>query len=106
MVVFLQGGGRGRTLFEAGREVVRVEEVAAVDVWCGPRVAFKGVLDGDFAAILLPEERADYRAALLPECVACDVVGDGEEDERVQYGLELRALLARYERVGHAVAPQ
>ena len=51
----------------------------------------EGVLDGDLATILLAEESTDNRAFLFSQGVPGDVVGDGEEDERVQDDLELGA---------------
>ena len=59
------------------------------------------MLECEVAAILLAEDGADDGAVLLPECVACDVVGDCEEDQRVELNGERRVGgLARDERVG------
>lgn len=49
---------------------------------------FVGVLEAYFAAVLLPEEGADNGLRLSPEGVPRDVVGDSEEDERVQESAE------------------
>lgn len=48
---------------------------------------------GDFATILLAEKGPNDGLLLMAESMAGDVVGNGEQDERVEYGLELGALL-------------
>jgi hypothetical protein len=50
--------------------------------------AVKGMLHRDLAAIVLAEDSTDDGAFLLSEGVSCDVVGDAEEDERMEDGLE------------------
>jgi hypothetical protein len=51
----------------------------------------KGMLNGDLAAILLTKQATDDGALLFPQRVPGDVVGDAEEDERVEDDLELGA---------------
>lgn len=60
----------------------------------------KGVLEGDLAAILLTEQGADDWARLLPQGMAGDVIGDGEEDKWVEDGGDgVGGLEGREERV-------
>jgi len=51
-------------------------------------LAVEGVLEADVAPVLLAEEGADYGTFLPSEGVSCDVVGNCEEDERVQGHLD------------------
>lgn len=75
-----------------------MQAVLEGDGGIGDDVAVKGVLHGDLAAVVLAEQTADDGAGLLAQGVAGDVVGDAEEDERVEDGLEL-GRLRRDERV-------
>lgn len=50
--------------------------------------AFECMFQGDLAPVLLAQESADYRAALLPGRMAGDVVGDGEEDEGMKLDMQ------------------
>lgn len=56
------------------------------------------MLDGDFPAILLAQQSSDDGALFLSEGVPCDVVGNGEEHQRMQHSLQLRALLGGQQR--------
>jgi hypothetical protein len=87
------------TQLQSVREVLGVHKIAALHFGGLPHVAIKCMLYRDLASILLAQKTAHYRALLLAESVAGDVVGDGEEDERVQDDLDLGALLARDERI-------
>lgn len=57
-------------------------------IFAGDDFAVEGVLEADVASVLLAEEGADYGAFLSSESVSCDIVGYGEEDERVEEDLE------------------
>lgn len=46
------------------------------------------MFQGDLAPVLLTQESSDNRTALLPGRMAGDVVGDGEEDERVELDMQ------------------
>jgi hypothetical protein len=46
------------------------------------------MLDGDFAAVLAPQDSSDDGAGLETDGVAGNVVRDGEESERVEGYLE------------------
>jgi hypothetical protein len=63
--------------------------------------AIKGVFNGNFSAILLPEKSTHDRTRLLSESVPCNVVGYGQKDEGVECYLEsaICRLLGRDERV-------
>lgn len=61
-------------------------------------MAVESVFDGDFSAILLAEESSDNGALTPSEGVPCDVVGNCEKHQRMQYSLELRALLGGQQR--------
>lgn len=61
----------------------------------------KRVLECDLAAVLLAQQCTDDRARLLPQSVAGDVIGDGEEDEGVEDGRDgVGGLDGREEGVG------
>ncbi len=57
------------------------------------------MLDGDLAAIVLAQEGAQNGADLLPQGVAGDVVGYGEEDEGVEDDLDVGGRVAAEQRV-------
>lgn len=76
-----------------------MKEIAAWHIGDLMHMTLNGMLDGDFSAILLAQKNADNGAVLIPEGVAGDVVGDGEEDERVKHGVKLGALLGGEEGV-------
>lgn len=56
-------------------------------------MAVESVFNSDFSAILLAEESSDNGTFALSEGVSCDVVRNCEKHQRMQYSLELRALL-------------
>lgn len=87
-----------RTLIQSAREPSRLEGGFTT---LGDGGAFKGMLYGDVAAILLAKQSPDNGGGLFAKCVPGDVVGDGQEDQRVQDGLEARlgGGLQRQERV-------
>jgi hypothetical protein len=61
-------------------------------------MAVEGVFDGDFSAILLAQKSSDNGTLTPSEGVPCDVVGNCEKHQRMQYSLELRALLGGQQR--------
>lgn len=82
---------------------VLIQEVLALVLLVGRHVAVKDMLDGDLAPILLAEQTANDGVLLVSEGVSGDVVGDGEEHERMEDDLELGAALRGEERVGGAL---
>lgn len=50
--------------------------------------AFKRVLQGNLPSILLAQKTANHRLGLLPREVSGDLVGDGEQNERVELDVE------------------
>ena len=83
-------------VFHALREPCAVER--SIVAW--REFAFEGVFECEVAAVLLTENGAYNWAVLLAEGVSGDVVGDCEEDERMELDAD-RCVggFARYERV-------
>lgn len=52
------------------------------------QVTFENMLERNLSTDLLPEESSDCRAWLGSRGMPCDVVGDREEDERMQLDSE------------------
>lgn len=73
-------------LLEPVLEPALVQQNLTIVGW--HQFAVEGVLEADVVAILLAEERTNYGPFLPSEGVSCDVVGDCEEDERVEEDLE------------------
>lgn len=70
--------------------------VQAISVWClgvFDSVEIERVLNSHFPAIVLAHQTSNKRAGLLSQCVPRDVVGDAQENEGVEDGLELRRLV-------------
>lgn len=53
-------------------------------------LGFKSMFQADFAPILLPDESSNNGTAAISERVTRDVIGDCEEDKRVEKYMEAR----------------
>ena len=73
------------TLLQPSSEEGFVQDnpLAAIQTLVGLDVAFISVLHGDFAAILLSDNGADYGALLISEGVPGDEVGYREDYQRM-----------------------
>jgi hypothetical protein len=52
--------------------------------------ALESMLDRDFSAILLSQQGSDYRSSLVAKSVPGNIIGDRQEDQRVEGNLETR----------------
>lgn len=77
-----------------------VEGVSQRGICGGSGVAFKGMLNGDLPPIVLAQEGTHNRSRLRSQCVSGDVVGDSEQDKRVQAYLHIGGLVAAEQRIG------
>lgn len=87
------------TLLQSIRKHAIVQQVASFDI-CADDMAIKCKLHRYLTPIVLPKESSDDGSFLLSQGVSCDVVRDGEEDQRVEDDLEIGTLLGREQRIG------
>jgi hypothetical protein len=79
--------GDRHTLVESLYKPLGIQDDVAILNLCG---TLKGMLNGNLTAVLLAEQGTGNGTVLLAQGVSCDVVGDSEQDEGVEDGVEAR----------------